>query len=330
MAQVAANGGDIARVALPTPTMTPLSVSPDGSTLLVADEVGQTAFHGPLWSVPVLGGSARKLGDIDTPSAEFSPDGQTIAYVSGNDLFLAKSDGSQSRKLVSLSDAVFDPIWSPDAKSIRFRLGGGFNSVGSLWEVGADGTNPHALLPGWHNTASECCGQWTPDANYFVFQSGSNVWSRAEKKSWFGKTISQPVQLTSGPLGYFSPLLSKDGKKLFVVGALQHGELSRYDVKSGQFSPFLSGLSADSVRFSRDGQWVAYSTFPGRLSGGVSQTGASRFNSASRLWRHCCQVGLLTASGSCSSDFRPGRARSCIWSPPTAELPANSSLTTPN
>jgi serine/threonine protein kinase/Tol biopolymer transport system component len=263
VAQVAANGGDIARVALPTPTMTPLSVSPDGSTLLVADEVGQTAFHGPLWSVPVLGGSARKLGDIDTPSAEFSPDGQTIAYVSGNDLFLAKSDGSQSRKLVSLSDAVFDPIWSPDAKSIRFRLGGGFNSVGSLWEVGADGTNPHALLPGWHNTASECCGQWTPDANYFVFQSGSNVWSRAEKKSWFGKTISQPVQLTSGPLGYFSPLLSKDGKKLFVVGALQHGELSRCDVKSGQFSPFLSGLSADSVRFSRDGQWVAYSTFPG-------------------------------------------------------------------
>ena len=58
--------------------------------------------------------------------------------------------------------------------------------------------------------------------------------------------------------------MSKDGKKLFVVGALSDtSELSRYDVKSGQFSPFLSGLSADSVRFSRDGQWVAYSTFPG-------------------------------------------------------------------
>ena len=130
VAQVAANGGDIARVALPTPTMIPLSVSPDGSTLLVADEVGQAAIHGPLWSVPVLGGSARKLGDIDATSAEFSPDGQTIVYVSGNDLFLAKSDGSQSRKLVSLSDAVFDPVCSPDAKSItlpprrRIQLGG--------------------------------------------------------------------------------------------------------------------------------------------------------------------------------------------------------------
>ena len=37
-----------------------------------------------------------------------------------------------------------------------------------------------------------------------------------------------------------SPLPSKDGRKLFVVGGLAHGELSRYDVKSGQFSPFLS------------------------------------------------------------------------------------------
>ena len=263
MAQVAATGGEVARVLLPTPTMAPLAVSPDGSTLLVADEVGQTAFHGPLWSVPVLGGSARKLGDIDTPAASFSPDGQMIVYGSGNDLFLSKSDGSESRKLVSLPDAVFDPVWSPDAKTIRFRLGGGFNSLGSLWEVAADGKNPHALLPGWRSTASECCGRWTPDENYFVFQSGFNIWSRAEKRTWFGKTISPPAQLTSGPLGYFSPLLSKDGKKLFVVGALQHGELSRYDVKSGQFSPFLSGLSADSVRFSRDGQWVAYSTFPG-------------------------------------------------------------------
>jgi len=31
---------------------------------------------------------------------------------------------------------------------------------------------------------------------------------------------------------FFSPLPSKDGKKLFVVGALARGELVRYDAKS--------------------------------------------------------------------------------------------------
>ena len=63
-------------------------------------------------------------------------------------------------------------------------------------------------------------------------------------------------------MAFFSPVPSKDGKKLFVVGALQHGELSRYDVKSGQFVPFLGGLSADNVSFSKDGQWVAYTAYP--------------------------------------------------------------------
>jgi eukaryotic-like serine/threonine-protein kinase len=63
-------------------------------------------------------------------------------------------------------------------------------------------------------------------------------------------------------MSFFSPLPSKDGKKLFVLGALARGELSRYDAKSGEFLPFLSGISADSVSFSKDGQWVAYVSFP--------------------------------------------------------------------
>jgi eukaryotic-like serine/threonine-protein kinase len=61
---------------------------------------------------------------------------------------------------------------------------------------------------------------------------------------------------------FSSPLPSKNGKKLFVVGALARGELVRYDAKSAGFVPFLSGISADSVSFSKDGQWVAYVNFP--------------------------------------------------------------------
>jgi Tol biopolymer transport system component len=63
-------------------------------------------------------------------------------------------------------------------------------------------------------------------------------------------------------MGFSSPLLSKDGKKLFVAGALSRGELTRYDTKSARFVPFLSGISADSVTFSKDEQWVAYVSFP--------------------------------------------------------------------
>jgi Tol biopolymer transport system component len=261
--QVSVNGGEVAKVPLPTATMAQLAVSPDGSTLLAADWVGQTAFHGPLWAVPVLGGSPRKLGDAVGQVGDFSPDGQTIAYGDGNDLDLINSDGTGQRKLISVPDEVFDPAFSPDGGAIRFRVAGTiFNLGGALWEVSINGKNLHPLLPDLHNPPRACCGRWTADGQYFVFASQNNIWALPEKRRLFAKFVSQPVQLTSGPMAFGNPMPSKDGKKLFVVGVLAHGELSRYDVKSQQFSPFLGGISAESVSFSKDGQWVAYTAYP--------------------------------------------------------------------
>ena len=260
--QVSVNGGEVAKVPLPTATMAQLAVSPDGSTLLAGDWVGQTAFHGPLWAVPVLGGSPRRLGNAAAQVADFSPDGQTIAYGDFNDLDLINSDGTGQRKLVSLPDLVLDPAFSPDSSVIRFRVAGALFGEGALWEVSIDGKNLRPLLPNWRNPPRACCGRWTAGGQYFVFGSQGNIWALSEKRSLFGKSISQPVQLTSGPMAFANPMPSKDGKKLFVVGVLAHGELSRYDVKSQQFSPFLGGISADSVSFSKDGQWVAYTAYP--------------------------------------------------------------------
>ncbi len=262
IAQVASSGGEVAPVDTPAPTMTLLAVSPDGGTLLVADEVGQTAFRGPLWALPVLGGSPRRLGDAAGQAAAWSPDGQKIVYADGRDFFLANSDGSEPRKLYSGPDQVTDLAWSPDGSVIRFSVGDITGPRSAQWQVPVTGKDPLPLLPGWNSPSSDCCGRWTPDGKYFVFPSKGVIWGRAEKGSLFGKANSQPFQLTSGPMSFYSPLPSKDGKKLFVVGALARGELSRYDAKSAQFAPFLSGISADSVSFSRDGQWVAYVSFP--------------------------------------------------------------------
>jgi serine/threonine protein kinase/Tol biopolymer transport system component len=261
IAQVSSSGGEVAQVSVPAPTMWLLAVSPDGATLLVADEIGQTAFQGSLWEVPVLGGSPRRLGEAIGQAAAWSPDGQRIVYAEGQDLFLAKSDGSEPHKLVSTPGRAWYTAWSPDGTVIRFNTGD-LTLTGPLYQVSVDGTNLHLLVPGWHTPPDENAGQWTPDGKYFVFKSGTNIWALAEKGDLFGKAGSQPVQLTSGPMAFFSPLPSKDGKKLFVVGALARGELTRYDTRSAEFVPFLSGISADSVSFSKDGQWVAYVSFP--------------------------------------------------------------------
>jgi Tol biopolymer transport system component len=71
-----------------------------------------------------------------------------------------------------------------------------------------------------------------------------------------------PLQLTTGPLNFSEVLPSREGNKLFVVGSQRRGELVRYEARSQQFLPFLSGISASEVDFSSDGQWVTYVAYP--------------------------------------------------------------------
>jgi len=262
LSQVSVSGGELARIQTPSEAMVPISISPDGSKLLAWDRQSGTAQEGPLWSLPVLGGSPRRLGDIVSTDGAWSPDGKTLVYMNGSVLFLAKSDGTESRKLVSVAGSAFEPAWSPDGSELRFTSRDHKTGADSLWEVSAQGTNLRPLLAGWHNPPDECCGQWTADGNYFVFNSQGQIWALPEKGGFLRKSSRTPVQLTSSPFSLSDPLPSRDGKKLFVVGRTYRGELMRYDSKASRFSSFFSGISAEFVAFSKDGQWVAYVTYP--------------------------------------------------------------------
>lgn len=70
-----------------------------------------------------------------------------------------------------------------------------------------------------------------------------------------------PMKLTAGPLYIRTPLPSKDEKKLFVVGVQPRGELVRYDAKSGEFVPYLGGISAGEVDVAPNGQWITYVSY---------------------------------------------------------------------
>jgi Tol biopolymer transport system component/predicted Ser/Thr protein kinase len=274
--QVSASGGEPVRIPMLSGAMYPLSISADGSELLAQEQLSPTAQTGPLWSIPILGGSPRRLGDIVSGYGAWSPDGKTVAYTNGNDLFLAKSDGTESRKLVSMEGFAFDPFFSPDGSKLRLSVQDAKTGAASLWEVSAQGTNLHPLLAGWHKPPNECCGKWTADGRYFVFFSQGQVWALSESGGFLRKSSRTPVQLTSSPFGLSAPLPSKDGKKLFVVGRTYHGELVHYDSKVGQFSPFLSGVSVEFVAFSKDGQWIAYVTYPEGALGRSRADGSER------------------------------------------------------
>jgi Tol biopolymer transport system component len=265
LAQVSVAGSETVPVLMPFQiayNIFPLGISPNRSELLVSTYGGSETG---LWVVPLLGGSPRRLSNLLVDAA-WSPDGQKLIYASGSDLYLAKSEGTESRKLLSLTGKPGWLRWSPDASRLRFTVYDPKTNSSLLWEVSSDGTNLHPLLPGWNREAEECCGNWTPDGKYFVFQALSegrtNIWVIREKGRLFGKPRSEPVQLTSGPMSVYVPVPGPDGKKLFVVGAQHRGELVRYDAQSGQYVAYLSGMSAEHLDFSRDGQWMAYVAYP--------------------------------------------------------------------
>ncbi len=262
VAEMSISGGEPSKTSvLPSSDMVPVDLSPDGSGLLAVDGQGAPP-RGPLWSLPILGGSPRRLADAVAETAAWSPDARMLAYSNLNDLFLANADGTESRKLVSMKGDIGHLTWSPDGLRLRFDTTESAGTSGQqlAWQVSAAGTDLHRLLPDWHNPPDECCGKWTADGKYFVFQSMGQIWALPQK-SRFLHSEPKPILLTSSPLSLSSPLPSKDGKKLFVIGQTYRGELMRYDSNSAQFSPFLGAISAEYVTFSRDGQWVAYVSY---------------------------------------------------------------------
>jgi len=106
-----------------------LTFSRDGNYIYFVRSDKNDPFFKYLYSMPVLGGAARKLiDDVDSP-VSFSPDGHQFVYEhcipSRNDLELkiAETDGSGERLLATLHNAscfLFQPglNWSPDGRTV--------------------------------------------------------------------------------------------------------------------------------------------------------------------------------------------------------------------
>ena len=247
-------------------------ISPSHSEILVSNYMGfQQELGWPLWSLPLHEGPRRRVGDILATCAAWSPDGQEIAYVKEHDLYRARRDGSQSRKVATLPGPAWWLRWSPDGRHLRVTIGNPLTRLGalSIWEVSADGQDSHLFLPAWNQPPAACCGTWTPDGRYYVFQATrhgkAEIWVTRERKrfaDWFRKEDPQPIQLTSGQLNSMMPLPDTARSKLYVVGQKLRGEINRYDARLAQWVPYASGISGEFVSFSKDGQWMAYTSFP--------------------------------------------------------------------
>lgn len=256
--------GEISHFRLPSEIGAPLigSLSPDGSKLVVHGHL-QAEPEQPLWIVPTLGGEARRVPNVLAHDATWMPDGQRLLVASGNELVIVGADGTDPHRLLTVQGLAFWLRWSPDGQRLRFTVRDPKRQTSELWEAAADGSNPHPLFPGWSQPASECCGNWTPDGQYFVFQSShsdsshSEIWVKRERPWYLADRA--PRQITYGPLDYQAPSTAPGSDRVYFIGATSQYELLRAMPNSSTFTTLDQNLSAALLaQYSPDGQWVAW------------------------------------------------------------------------
>ncbi len=275
MFQASARGGE----PVPMPRldgMFPLDISPDRSEILLGQyRKGTSKGPFPIWIASVLGSAPRRVGDLLADQARWSPNGDQIAYGNGKELRIARNDGSASRSLATLDGIVKWPAWSPDGSSIRFTWMAK-NST-TLWQVAANGAHLQPLFPQWTDPMEEAV--WTADGQYFLFsvqQTTLDLWAVRGRRRFFETGTPAAVRLTTGPMMAFDPEPSPGGHGVLFLGRSDRGELVRYDAKRDQWLPYLDGLAAMQLDYSRDSKWIAYVSSPEGSVWRSSSDGAQR------------------------------------------------------
>jgi serine/threonine protein kinase/Tol biopolymer transport system component len=265
IAQVAVNGGRT----VPFPATLPFSfpyladVSPDHSQLLIIGFNGSES-EAPLWTVPSVGGDAQRVGTLIGHDAVWHPDGSKITFSKAHEIHSADNLGNEDRVIATLPGTVRWLRWSPDGKSLRFTLEDS-SGLRSLWQkIGEQ--EPKPLLSATSDVQM-CCGTYTPDGAYFLFQLLSAGHSDvavlpASVRAPFRTTTGGHTKLTSGPLSFVAPVTSADGSHLYAIGEQRRGELLRFDSATQHWLRTLPGISAEGVAFSPDGEQVAYVSYP--------------------------------------------------------------------
>jgi len=204
-----------------------LSLSPDGKVLAFAsyeEEEQSKSKINYIYTIPVEGGTAKRLTEAMATQPAFSPDGKKIAYIkryllepgkTQTDVWVMPASGGSP---VQVSDCpsgrARSPVWSPDGKMIAFHFEPGRDSTSKeLWIVPvAENGKPLAPpskielpLETLHMVAG-----WTPD-NKIGFQL-----MNPEHNAVYTVPASGGKAVQVSPAGWpENPRWSPDGKRIY-------------------------------------------------------------------------------------------------------------------
>jgi serine/threonine-protein kinase len=227
---------------------------------------------GAVFSAPSAGGPPRQevRGRPGNPiaSADWAPDGKTIAFAAGDSLFIQRAgDTATFLRIVRSANGC---RWSPDARSIACATGNAsYATIGPMYgnlAASAIVQVPVTGGPTLYLTDSTTINQtpaWAPDGRTVYFVSNRHgpldIYSvRA------GRADDEPIRLTTG-LNAQSISLSSDGRQLGYsilrdIGNIWSLRTSDLPAGLSRAEPVTRGTQPiDAFSVSHDGRWILYS-----------------------------------------------------------------------
>ena len=159
LAAMPVEGGPIRVLWSPQANVLPEDLTPDGRKLLALVSVGIERDR-ELWVVPLDSGEPRRLAKVTVHSAVWAPDGRTIAYASGNEIYFTSEGETAPRKIGSFTSLPNVLAWSQDGQRLRFVLvDNATDKVQSWGEISGDDKQTITLRP--LPPSMKAYGNWT-------------------------------------------------------------------------------------------------------------------------------------------------------------------------
>lgn len=212
----------------------PLGWSPDGERLLFMLPSGGVSVREADGAIVNLAVTSGFWG------ASWSPDGSQIvfgrAFGDRTSLHVIDADGTDERVLVEAgpNERFLYPSWSPDGRTIAFLRTTRFTPIlersdcdaacqrandrgTELWIVGADGSDPRALISEVSARASSYnAPAWSPDGLQFLFSAYVGA-GEGDVQVFVGDATGASIQITTGPGDALAPVWSPDGTRIAFV-----------------------------------------------------------------------------------------------------------------
>lgn len=200
--------------------------SPDGSQ--IAFTSNRMAFGEMGMFIFVMnadGGDVRPLAQNGSDWADWSPDGEWIAFSRFDDIFIIRADGSEEAiNLTNSPEIDTQPKWSPDGGQIAFLSGG--DGSWNILVMDTDGGNVTQVTDN-----NEAAGfEWTIDGRIFT------GWGWKDREAFCQNCLVTPDGATiedaggKGELQRYLPFWTLDGDRV---------ELANVDLLAGNHEIYL-------------------------------------------------------------------------------------------